>query len=74
MSGNEFCLECLVSQALLFSATIGNAVIEVKDNKGVVTLKGTVESKQDKVTAEQLARQQEGVVDVINNLHIFRPY
>jgi osmotically-inducible protein OsmY len=65
-------LEGLVSEALLFSGTLGNIVIEVKENQGIIILKGTVESRQDKLAAEELARQQEGVVDVINNLYIFR--
>ena len=68
----DFDLECLVSEALLISDTLGNAVIEVKDNDGIVTLRGTVESEQDKLVAEALARQQEGVVDIVNNLHVLR--
>ena len=50
-------LERLVSEALLMSDTLGNAVIEVKDNDGTVILKGTVESEQDKLAAEDIARQ-----------------
>jgi len=72
MSKFEFDLECLVSEVLLISDTLGNAVIEVKDNDGIVTLKGTVESEQDKLAAEELARQQQGIVDVVNKLHIMR--
>ena len=65
-------LEGLVSEALLFSDSLGNVVIEVRDTDGVVTLKGTVESEEDKLAVETLVRQQEGVVDIINNLHIYR--
>jgi len=72
MSKYEFDLECLVSEVLLISDTLGKAVIEVKDNDGIVTLKGTVESEQDKLAAEELARQQQGIVDVVNKLHIMR--
>jgi osmotically-inducible protein OsmY len=73
MSSIEFNVECLVSEVLLISGTLGNAVIEVKDNNGIVTLKGTVESEQDRLVAEELVRQQEGVVRVVNKLHILRP-
>jgi osmotically-inducible protein OsmY len=72
MSGIEFNLECLVSEAILIADTLGSAVIEVKDDDGVVTLKGTVESEQDKIVAEDLARHQEGVLDVVNNLRALR--
>ena len=72
MSKVEFHLECLVSEAILISDTLGRAVIEVKDDDGIVTLKGTVEFEQDKLFAEELARHQEGVVDVVNNLRTVR--
>lgn len=72
MSGIEFNLECLVSEAILIADTLGSVVIEVRDDDGVVTLKGTVESEQDKVVAEDLARHQEGVLDVVNNLRTLR--
>ena len=73
MSTVESNLECLVSEVLLISNTLGNVVIEVKDNDGIVTLKGTVETEQDRLAAENLALQLEGVVDVVNNLHILEP-
>ena len=72
MSKVEYNLVCLVSEAILISDTLGHAVIEVKDEDGVVTLKGTVESEQDKFAAEELVRHQEGVVDVVNNLRTVR--
>jgi len=70
MARSECNLEELVSEVLLITDTIRQAVIEIKDDEGVITLKGTVESEQDKAAAEALTRQQAGVVDVINNLHI----
>jgi len=70
MARSESDLEELVSEVLLITDTIRQAVIEIKDDEGVITLKGTVESEQDRVAAEALTRQQAGVVDVINNLHI----
>jgi osmotically-inducible protein OsmY len=70
MARSECNLEELVSEVLLITDTIRQAVIEIKDDEGIITLKGTVESEQDRVAAEALTRQQAGVVDVINNLHI----
>jgi osmotically-inducible protein OsmY len=70
MARSEYNLEELVSEVLLITDTIRQAVIEIKDDEGIITLKGTVESEQDRVAAEALTRQQAGVVDVINNLHI----
>jgi len=66
----EINVEALVSEALLFNDIIGSAVIEIEDVGGIITLKGTIESEQDKLIAEALARQQEGVVDVINDLWV----
>ncbi len=73
MSGSESDLKELVCEAILITNRIGQAVIEIKDDEGIITLKGTVESEQDKLAAEVLARQQEGVVDVINSLHVSVP-
>jgi osmotically-inducible protein OsmY len=70
MARSESNLEELVSEVLLITDTIRQAVIEIKDDEGVITLKGTVESEQDRVAAEALTRQQAGVVDVINHLYI----
>jgi osmotically-inducible protein OsmY len=70
MSRNESNVEDLVSEALLTTDNMSQAVIEIQHDEGVVTLKGTVESEKDRLAAEDLARQQEGVVDVINKLHL----
>jgi hyperosmotically inducible protein len=70
MSRSKINIEDLVSEALLFNDRIGSAVIEVEDFNGIITLKGTIESEQDRLFAEALARKQEGVVDVINDLWV----
>ena len=70
MSGNENNIEDLVCEALLMTHHMRQAIIEIEHNEGIITLKGTVQSKKDKLTAEALARQQEGIVDVINKLRI----
>ena len=44
--------------------------IDVDTKNGVVTLKGTVENTQQKLEAEQIARETEGVTRVINQLAI----
>jgi osmotically-inducible protein OsmY len=63
-------LEYLVSEALLITDNICQAVFEVENADGIITLKGAVGSMQDRLTAEALARRQEGVVEVINNLWV----
>ncbi len=70
MSRREIDVKELLCEAILISNAIGRAVIEIKDEQGIITLKGTVESEQDRAAAEVLARRQEGVVDVINRLHV----
>lgn len=70
MSENESNAEDLVSEALLITDNMSQAVIEIQHAEGIVTLKGTVESEKDRSAAEDLARQQDGVIDVINKLHI----
>ena len=46
------------------------ARIKVDTNRGVVTLKGTVRSGEEKSRAEDLARQVDGVTKVNNDLSI----
>jgi osmotically-inducible protein OsmY len=70
VSSNENNVEDLVCEALLMTNDISQAVIEIEHKEGIITLKGTVQSEKDKLTAEALARQQEGIVEVINKLHI----
>jgi osmotically-inducible protein OsmY len=59
-----------VSEALLVSNRIGRAIIEVEDAGGIVTLRGMIESERDRLAAEALTRQQQGVIDVINDLEV----
>ncbi len=46
------------------------AVIEVTSDHGVVTLSGEVSSAEVRRAAEEIARQQEGVISVINALEV----
>jgi osmotically-inducible protein OsmY len=59
-----------VTAALLAAETLGRAVIEVNELDGIVTLKGTVASLEAKVTAETITQEQEGVVQVVNQLTV----
>ena len=70
MTRGESDLEELVSEALLITDNIRQAVIEIEHNEGIITLKGTVQFEKDKLAAEALAQQQEGIVEVINKLRV----
>ncbi len=66
--GND--LETQLTNVLLTTDSIGQAVIEVEESEGTVTLIGSVESESNKFAVEALVRQQDGVTEVINNLAI----
>jgi osmotically-inducible protein OsmY len=70
MSGSAGNVKQRVSEALLVSNRIGSAIIEVEDSGGIITLRGIIKSERDRLAAEALARQQQGVVDVINYLEV----
>ncbi len=59
-----------VTAALLEDPRTRLHTIEVSSEHGVVTLSGTVPSEEVKRAAEEIARQQKGVVSVINALHV----
>ncbi len=44
--------------------------IEVLDNNGIITLRGTVPTRAARDKAEALVRDMDGVVDVINELDV----
>ena len=44
--------------------------VDVDTNSGTVYLNGTVDSAEQKVRAEELARQATGVKSVVNNLQV----
>jgi osmotically-inducible protein OsmY len=70
MSISKINTEDLVFEVLLFNDRLGRAIFEVNDADGVITLKGTIESEYDRLAAEALVREQEGVVEVINDLKV----
>jgi osmotically-inducible protein OsmY len=59
-----------VSQALMDDERTREAMIDVIDNQGVITLSGVVESREVHQAAEEIARQQPGVITVVNDLKI----
>jgi len=59
-----------VIDALLNDERTQDAIIEVINDRGVVTLLGTVESHELAELAEELASQQEEVITVVNSLNV----
>lgn len=60
----------MIAQALLTHDSIGHAQIVVDELEGTITLKGIVETEQDKFIAESLAHEHAGMVQVINKLRV----
>jgi len=48
------------------------AVIEASSLGGVITLTGTVRSEAERQAAEEIAREQEGVLSVMNEIKVSR--
>lgn len=44
--------------------------VEVLDNNGIITLRGTVPSREARDRAEEIARRMDGVLNVINELDV----
>jgi osmotically-inducible protein OsmY len=59
-----------VKTAFINDQVVGKARIDVETFKGVVTLSGRVQSKEEEQRAIELARTIRGVVDVKSNLQI----
>ena len=59
-----------VIDALLNDERTQDAIIEVINDRGVVTLMGTVESHELAELAEEIASQQEEVITVVNSLNV----
>lgn len=59
-----------ITAALLDEPGLAGSAIDVQFEKGRVTLSGFVETQEQRQRAEQIARQQEGVTEVINNIEI----
>lgn len=59
-----------VENALLEDPRTTEAILDVANNRGVVTLTGTVDSEEIRQAAEEIARQQQGVLTVVNELKV----
>ena len=59
-----------VTQALADDPQTADYALEVIDENGLVTLRGTVESEEDLTRAEEIASAQSGVIDVVNELQV----
>ena len=66
----ENSLQLQVESALLQDRLTEDSEIEVLDNNGIVTLRGTVPSRDARERAEAIAREVEGVTTVINELDV----
>jgi hypothetical protein len=68
--GTDTALAAEVTAALSRDRRTELAVIGVTSDRGIVTLRGKVDSTQVKEAAEGIAGEQEGVITVINELEI----
>ena len=59
-----------VSAALQDDPRTQDAAIDVVDESGMITLTGSVDSDDIHGAAEEITRQQEGVVEVVNELQV----
>jgi osmotically-inducible protein OsmY len=59
-----------VTEALLTDSRTADAVIEVTNDRGMVTLAGRVDTGEARQAAEEIARSQKGVFAVINELKV----
>jgi osmotically-inducible protein OsmY len=57
-----------VQDALAKDPRTEDLIVEVVDEGGIVTLTGTVPSHDAREAAEKVARQQDGVIEVVNDL------
>jgi hyperosmotically inducible protein len=59
-----------VMEALMNDPRTRNEPIEVATTQNMITLTGTVKSAEVREAAEEIARRQEGVATVINELKV----
>jgi len=70
MHNNDSDVIALVTKALLQDERTWAAILEVGDREGVVRLSGIVGSEEDRLAAEEIARQQGGVKTVVNEINV----
>jgi osmotically-inducible protein OsmY len=59
-----------IESALLNDPRTRNAVIEVDNHNGIITLSGVVDTPETSEAAEEVVSQQNGVIKVVNQLRI----
>lgn len=59
-----------IKAALLDEPDLPGAAIDVRYDQGRVTLTGFVETREQKQLAERVARRQQGVTDVENDIEV----
>ena len=59
-----------VENALLEDPRTTEAILDVANNQGIITLTGAVDSEEIRQAAEEIARQQQGVLTVVNELKV----
>ena len=70
MTGVDSKVTARVIAALLADPHASTSLIEVRYERGTVTLTGTVLSEEARRAAEEIVSRQEGVVTVINDLRV----
>jgi osmotically-inducible protein OsmY len=59
-----------IESALMEDPRTRDAIIEVDNHQGIVSLSGLVESPEIAEAAEEIASQQTGVIKVVNSLKV----
>ncbi|HZD55250.1 MAG TPA: BON domain-containing protein [Anaerolineales bacterium] len=59
-----------VANALLEDPRTEDAIIDVANDRGIITLTGTVASEEIRQAAEDIARDNQGVITVVNELKV----
>jgi osmotically-inducible protein OsmY len=70
MNGSLYNLQHQIQAAFMDDHAIKDDEIEVFDNNGVITLRGTVSTPAARDRAEELVRSLESVTSVINELDV----
>ena len=66
----EMDLATRVATALFEDTRTSDAVIEVIDDRGVITLQGEIDDQETRDAAEGIAAEQSGVISVVNTLQV----
>jgi osmotically-inducible protein OsmY len=70
---NDEWIEAKIQSKYFLADDLKTDDIKVDSNRGVVTLAGRVETAEDKRTAETIARETDGVRNVVNRLEVASP-